>query len=282
MTSSSPRLQASRRQGFTLVELAIVLVIIGLIVGGVLVGQDLIKAATTRSAVSQLEKTNAAANTFFTKYNGYPGDLLASRAAGFALTTRAGSDARGDGDSIIEGHNATNPTANALGSENVLFWRDLSSADLIPEGFSAATDAPAASLTSVTLADYLPQSPFRETTYVSILASSGRNFFYIDQISSTAATTGVITSTGNGLSPLESKSMDEKLDDGLPTSGTVLAVTGITNTGVNYTADAGAAVTAGTSSPTVCVNTTPTPDDYNLQELDANITNCSIIVRASF
>ncbi|MBX9725821.1 MAG: prepilin-type N-terminal cleavage/methylation domain-containing protein, partial [Rickettsiales bacterium] len=35
-----------RNSGFTLVELAIVLVIIGLIIGGVLTGADLIKAAT--------------------------------------------------------------------------------------------------------------------------------------------------------------------------------------------------------------------------------------------
>ena len=40
-----------RQSGFTLVELAIVLVIIGLIVGGVLAGSDLIKAATLQKAV---------------------------------------------------------------------------------------------------------------------------------------------------------------------------------------------------------------------------------------
>ena len=51
-----------KQAGFTLVELAIVLVIIGLIVGGVLVGQDLIKAATLRSATAQLDKIDAAAN----------------------------------------------------------------------------------------------------------------------------------------------------------------------------------------------------------------------------
>ena len=52
------------RSAFTLVELAIVLVIIGLIVGGVLVGQDLIKAAQIRSVVTDIERYNAAATTF--------------------------------------------------------------------------------------------------------------------------------------------------------------------------------------------------------------------------
>ncbi len=63
-TFSRPR---ASQLGFTLIELSIVLVIIGLIVGGVLVGQDLIKAAETRATVGQVEKYNAAVNTFRTK-----------------------------------------------------------------------------------------------------------------------------------------------------------------------------------------------------------------------
>jgi prepilin-type N-terminal cleavage/methylation domain-containing protein len=50
------RRQHRRNQGFTLIELSIVLVVVGLIVGGVLVGQNLIKAAQTRAQLAQIEK----------------------------------------------------------------------------------------------------------------------------------------------------------------------------------------------------------------------------------
>ena len=57
-----------KRSGFTLIELAIVLVVIGLITGGILVGQDLIQAGQLRSVISQVEKYETAANSFKLKY----------------------------------------------------------------------------------------------------------------------------------------------------------------------------------------------------------------------
>ena len=45
---------AARRQGgFTLVEIAIVLMIIGLLIGGILRGQELIQSARVRNIVDQ-------------------------------------------------------------------------------------------------------------------------------------------------------------------------------------------------------------------------------------
>jgi prepilin-type N-terminal cleavage/methylation domain-containing protein len=73
-----PSFKRRLRAGFTLVEIAIVLVIIGLIIGGILVGQDLIRVATIRSQVSQIDKYQAAINTFRLKYNNaLPGDVPA-------------------------------------------------------------------------------------------------------------------------------------------------------------------------------------------------------------
>ena len=91
------------RRGFTLVEIAIVLVIIGLIVGGVLVGADLIKVAKLRNAASELDKISAAVNTFKTKYNCTPGDCpIALNYFPSAYSTYGACTGNGDGNGLID------------------------------------------------------------------------------------------------------------------------------------------------------------------------------------
>jgi prepilin-type N-terminal cleavage/methylation domain-containing protein len=82
------RKSAAQNQGFTLIELSIVLVIIGLIVGGVLVGQNLIAAAAVRAQISQIEKYQTAANAFRGKYGYLPGDIPNPYATQFGFQSR--------------------------------------------------------------------------------------------------------------------------------------------------------------------------------------------------
>lgn len=63
-----------KNTGFTLVELAIVLVIIGLILGMAFKGKDLIDTAKVKNLAAQYNKIMAASNTFYEKYGFYPGD----------------------------------------------------------------------------------------------------------------------------------------------------------------------------------------------------------------
>jgi prepilin-type N-terminal cleavage/methylation domain-containing protein len=63
-----------KQHGFTLIEIAIVLVIIGLLLGGVLKGQELITSARVRNIISQQDGVKAAFFGFFDRYRAYPGD----------------------------------------------------------------------------------------------------------------------------------------------------------------------------------------------------------------
>ncbi|NPA39187.1 MAG: prepilin-type N-terminal cleavage/methylation domain-containing protein [Thermodesulfobacteria bacterium] len=63
-----------KRRGFTLIELAIVLVIIGLILGMVFKGRQLIDSAKVDNVIAQKNKILAAVNTFYERYGFYPGD----------------------------------------------------------------------------------------------------------------------------------------------------------------------------------------------------------------
>jgi prepilin-type N-terminal cleavage/methylation domain-containing protein len=64
-----------RQQGFTLVELAIVLVILGLLVGGVITGQNLIRAAELRSVTVEFAQYQSAVLQFRDRYRALPGDM---------------------------------------------------------------------------------------------------------------------------------------------------------------------------------------------------------------
>ena len=65
----------NHNSAFTLIELAIVIVIIGLIVGGVLGANSLIETAKKQKIISQLREFKTAINAFYLEYDAIPGDL---------------------------------------------------------------------------------------------------------------------------------------------------------------------------------------------------------------
>jgi len=64
----------NKQSGFTLVEIAIVLVIIGLLLGGVLKGQEMIKNAEIRNVITDVRGLSAAMYAYRDRYNAIPGD----------------------------------------------------------------------------------------------------------------------------------------------------------------------------------------------------------------
>jgi prepilin-type N-terminal cleavage/methylation domain-containing protein len=113
--------------GFTLVELAIVMIIIGLLIAGVLKGQALIQNAQVTSTVAQVKSIEAAISTFSDTYAAIPGDLVnpATR-----LPNCAGACIQGAGVNNGNGHLELTPGASPLGNENEAFFPQLATAGL--------------------------------------------------------------------------------------------------------------------------------------------------------
>jgi prepilin-type N-terminal cleavage/methylation domain-containing protein len=114
-----------RRQqsGFTLVEIAIVLVIIGLLLGGVLKGQELITQAKIKNVANDLNGLTAAVYSYQDRYKRLPGDdpgAIRWLIAGVAVPA-------GNGDNVVGG---TYELA-AGNVESRLFWADLRLAGFI-------------------------------------------------------------------------------------------------------------------------------------------------------
>jgi len=211
----------SRKNGFTLLELSIVLVIIGLVVGGVLVGTDLIRSAKLQKVMREAQGYANAVSTFKLKYNGLPGDMLnpdeffPDQVWPPFLNE---ADLTMSNDGIING-----------GFEGADAWRQLGLAGFINAsnlggsescgstssvGVSCAqrstTSSPTApgSAYSDKASWFIGFNPFTRRNAVMI-AGSG-----INAPRSWNLRSGVLTSLG-------ARNIDQKMDDGLPLTGAV-------------------------------------------------------------
>lgn len=103
------------QRGFTLVELAIALVIIGLVLGMTFKGRELIDGAKVKSVQAQYGKISAAMNIFFEKYGFYPGDGCAS-----------------SGVTVVSSCTGVKDITLSTAAEQSSFWSLLNSSGILP------------------------------------------------------------------------------------------------------------------------------------------------------
>lgn len=223
-----------KRQGFSLVELSIVLVILGLLTGGILSGQSLIRAAELRSVVTQASQYMAAIQTFRDRYRAIPGDMPNAvkfwgaqagdttdgrDATCAALTTPATGIAtcNGNGDGLIGIAGGGSNT-----HEIFRFWQHLANAGLIEGTYSGITGSSGTTMHHVPGVNS-PTSRIGRGGWTAVRRNSGGdgNFFTIDY--GNTLQLGMPSSGGTTyiaiMKPEEAWNMDTKLDDGKPAQG---------------------------------------------------------------
>lgn len=227
---TSTRHKARRSQGFSLIELSIVLVILGLLTGGILTGQSLIRAAELRSINTEYQRYITGTQTFRDKYMAIPGDMNnATRfwnrlsTTGCTTNSSATTDTTngvcdGDGDGMVE----TATTASQSG-ERYQFWRQMSRAGLIEGTYSGVAGTAVDTHTS---GSNCPATRISPQSCWSVLwrgNSSGvtNDYFAGDYGNFLVFANGATTSPI--LKPEEAWNIDTKLDDGKPGLGKVMA-----------------------------------------------------------
>lgn len=209
------------RNGFSLVELSIVLVILGLLTGGILTGQSLIRAAEIRAVSTEYNKYMTATQSFRDKYFGIPGDIItatrfwtamASCPGDYTTPSTGAATCNGDGDNSISV------------IERYRFWQHLANAGLIEGSYTGVPSTATTSNLTVGV-----NTPF------SKLNNGGVQLFKLSDTTPTSnlyiptdtrhaliflgrATTLVATPAGV-LTPEETWNIDTKMDDGAPGTG---------------------------------------------------------------
>ena len=177
--------------GFTLVELAIVMTIIGLLIGGILKGQELLNNARLTSTIAQLKSYDAAATAFRDKYEALPGDI-ANPGERLSDCTAAICNIGGNGDGKIRWAD----TATS-GIEIYNFFPHLVKAGFI-QGVNGGTQEEMDANTPETAVAFFPQSKL-----VGKIVMSGE---YYEMYSATCR---------------QGSLLDTKIDDGNPDTGIV-------------------------------------------------------------
>jgi prepilin-type N-terminal cleavage/methylation domain-containing protein len=207
----------SKAQGFTLVEIAIVLVIIGLLLGGILKGQEMITQAKIKNSIADFSGISAAYYGYQDRYRAIPGD---DPNAATRWTTPAAATA-GNGNGIVAGTYNNAGAVCTAATESCSWWDHLRRA-----GFVAGNGV------------LQPSNAFAGQIGVQTGDGAAVPAAVLGGFS------GLIVCSAN-IPDKVAIAMDTQMDDGLPGSGTVR---GWTQTTPNQTVQAAAASYAETGT----------------------------------
>jgi prepilin-type N-terminal cleavage/methylation domain-containing protein len=220
------------RTGFSLVELAVVLVVIGLLVGAIAGGTSLLRQSELQSVISDYGKYIGSVDKFNAQYGGLPGDLI--DATSFWGDTADCNDAQDIGSPGTCNGDGNGNMAEDLATarrEYYRAWQHLTLAGYLDGTYSGMAGGGGA--THSVVGTNVPRGR---------IANSGWSIAYYDGAVSADYFSEVIrnhlifgapvtssTTRGAALTPSEAMQIDSKADDGLPGVGRVTARESLTN-----------------------------------------------------
>jgi len=222
----------SRLNGFTLLELSIVLVIIGLLAGGITVGADMIRSAELRAVITEHQRYTAAVHTFRDKYFALPGDMTNAQAfwgiahatpATCITTASTGTETcNGDGDGKID-------ISSAGSNEMFRFWQHLANAGLIEGSYNGIAGSGNAIDAELVTNINSPTSKLSNAGWSMyyMMYYVGDAYLFAGQYNnyySYGADTASNRTYDKVLTAEEAWNIDKKIDDGKPTEGQLWAI----------------------------------------------------------
>lgn len=213
-----------KSSGFTLVEIAVVMVIIGVLIGGILKGTEMVRHMKVVETIGDIENIEKATLAFTEKYGAYPGDIAAQgRIRGCPV---GGTNClNGNENAVVGGTRGvddTNWLSDVRGkSETVQFWKHLALEGLINKVNAGATT----SIADFSWGDSHPAAPIGGGYDIYYDAWTTIDFDgHILRISLDSVSPG----QPNGvLSPAQAAEIDRKLDNGNPGTGDIVADYGV-------------------------------------------------------
>lgn len=219
------------QQGFSLVELSIVLVILGLLTGGILGGQALIKAAELRAITTEIQQWQTAVNTFKQRYFALPGDFTkAGNVWGYVNTGGTGGNCSNPATNKGTGTQTCNGNGNGqvdLDYEMYRFWQHMANAGLISGEYTGV--AGSGGVQHSVIGENVPAGKYGGSGWGarSLFNMSGldglwftydygNHFFIGSSWTDSMSYNGLLT-------PEEAWNIDTKMDDGRPGQGAVVA-----------------------------------------------------------
>ena len=217
-----------RQKGFTLVELAIVLTIIGLLLGGVLKGQQLINNARVTSQIAQIKAVEVAVTTFNDTYGFLPGDLPA---ADTRVPNCASCTVASNGDGIVSAGVPAPPVAWDGKTTNNLSSAKNEAGEAFLELAGAGLMAgvtPNGGATPMLWGGAFPQAKVPGGLlmgYMNVASTTVPTAgTYVAVVASSTTAINIAGADGNVLTPSQSAQIDRKIDDGVSKTGDVIGI----------------------------------------------------------